>query len=434
LRSDVIGNDLPKYRLGLRANIAQFSLLVLVNAFVGGMVGVERTVVPLIGSREFGLTSVLTIASFIVSFGVTKALANLISGPLAERFGRKPVLVAGWLLGLPVPLLVMLAPDWRWVVGANALLGVNQGLAWSMTVVMKIDLVGPARRGLAMGLNEASGYFAVGATALATGYLAAAHGLRPDPFYLGLAYAALGLTLSLFLIRETRDLAYHEGRRLSLHSTSGEPVSGDLSGFWRVFATTSWSDRNLFAASQAGMINNLNDGVAWGIFPLFFAAHGLSVSGIGWIKGIYPVVWALGQLVTGPLSDRFGRKGLIVWGMCVQAIGFGVIGAGGGSFSSGVIGSTLLGVGTAMVYPSLLATVADAAHPQWRAQALGVYRFWRDSGYVWGGLAAGILADSVGLVWAIWAAGALTLASGIVAQVSTAGRPHLDAAGAVPHA
>jgi MFS family permease len=391
--------------LGLRANWRQFSLLVLINAFVGGMVGIERTIVPLIGSEEFRLASTTLITSFIVSFGVVKACANLVSGQLADHWGRKRVLVLGWLLGLPVPFMIIAAPNWEWIVAANALLGVSQGLAWSMTVIMKVDLVGPKSRGLAVGLNEFAGYLAVGLTALATGYIAAAYGLRPAPIYLGVAYAVAGTALSILLVRDTRAHVALEARHLAAEAP---PMR-----FAEVFALTSFKNRNLFAASQAGLVNNLNDGMSWGIFPLFFAAFGLSVDRIGILKGVYPVVWGLLQVVTGPLSDRWGRKGLIVAGMLVQAAGL-FLTAWTRAFGWWFVGSLALGVGTAMVYPSLIAAVSDASHPSWRARSLSVYRFWRDLGYAVGALAAGVIADLLGLSAAIASIGALTLLSGLI--------------------
>lgn len=401
-------------RLGIRANLGQFSLLVIVNLFVGGMVGLERTVVPLIGSEEFKLSSTTLITSFIISFGLVKAFANLISGQLADRFGRKRILVLGWLFGLPVPLLIMHAPSWEWIIAANVLLGINQGFAWSMTVLMKIDLVGPSRRGLAMGLNEFAGYFAVGCTALLTGYIAAAHGLRPEPFYLGIGYSLAGLCLSVLLVRETHGHALHESDLIQHESTTTEVGAV---GLGEVFLRTTWKDRNLRAVSQAGLVNNLNDGMSWGIFPLFFAAHAVSIENIGIIKAVYPGTWAVTQLATGALSDRWGRKGLIVWGMWVQALGLVVIGFGEGApLFYGLAGSVLLGLGTAMVYPTLLATIGDVAHPMWRARSLSVYRFWRDMGYAIGALMAGVVADLFGLVWSIHAAALLTFLSGVYAR------------------
>ncbi len=303
--------EFPEIALGLKANWRQFSLLVLINAFVGGMVGIERTVVPLIGTEEFGIASTTLVVSFIVSFGVVKALANLVSGQLADRWGRKRVLVIGWLFGLPVPFMILWAPSWGWVIAANALLGVSQGFAWSMTVIMKIDLVGPKGRGMAVGLNEFAGYLAVGVTAFLTGYLAGRYGLRPVPIYLGVGYAVVGAALSILLVRDTRD---HVRLEMASHAKETSPLT-----FREVFALTSFRDRNLFAASQAGLVNNLNDGMSWGVFPLFFAANGLGVERIGILKAVYPAVWGLLQVATGPLSDRWGRKGLIVAGMWVQA-------------------------------------------------------------------------------------------------------------------
>lgn len=394
--------------LGLRANWRQFALLVTINAFVGGMVGIERTVVPLIGSEEFGIASTTLILSFIVSFGVVKAFANLVSGQLADAWGRKRVLILGWLFGLPVPFIIIWAPTWEWIIAANALLGINQGLAWSMTVIMKVDLVGPKSRGLAVGLNEFSGYLAVGITAFLTGYIASKYGLRPAPIYLGVAYAFIGAILSILLVRDTRDHV-----RLEVSRTA--PEASEAS-FFKVFALTSFRDRNLFAASQAGLVNNLNDGMSWGIFPLFFTTFGLGVERIGILKAVYPATWGILQIATGPLSDRFGRKGLIVAGMWVQAAGLFVT-AFTRTFDWWLVGSLLLGVGTAMVYPSLIAAVSDASHPTWRARSLSVYRFWRDLGYAIGALLAGIIADIFGFSWAIGSAAALTFLSGVVAAI-----------------
>ncbi|RQV16125.1 MFS transporter [Burkholderia cenocepacia] len=391
-------------RLGLRENWRQFSLLVLVNAFVGGMVGVERTVVPLIGAEQFHLESTALITSFIVSFGLVKAFANLVSGPLADTWGRKRVLIAGWLLGLPVPFMIIAAPNWEWVVAANVLLGLSQGFAWSMTVIMKVDLVGPTRRGLAVGLNEFAGYFAVGLTAFLTGYLASRYGLRPTPIYVGVFYAVAGLLLSILVVRDTREHVRLE---------SGKPAGTSALSFRDVFMLTSFRDRNLFAASQAGMINNLNDGMSWGIFPLFFMALGLGIERIGILKAVYPIVWGGCQIVTGPLSDRWGRKGLIVAGMWVQAAALALT-ALTGQFRWWLVASVLLGVGTAMVYPSLLAAVSDASESGWRARSLSVYRFWRDLGYAIGALSAGLMADRFGFADAILAVAAVTFASGCV--------------------
>jgi MFS family permease len=404
----------PAIRLGLLENWQQFSLLVLINAFVGGMVGLERTIVPLLAEQDFGLASRTIALSFIVSFGVVKALANLLAGRFSDRIGRKQILIAGWLFGLPVPVVIMLAPSWDWIVLANVLLGINQGLCWSTTVIMKIDLVGPARRGLAMGLNEAAGYLAVAGAALASGYLAATYGLRPEPFYLGVVFAVAGLVLSLLFVQESRGHARYEA---ALQSGSAVPPTAP--SFGEIFKLTSWKDRRLFAVSQAGLVNNLNDGMAWGLFPLFFTAAGLPINQVAILAAIYPAVWGLGQLGTGALSDHVGRKPLITGGMMLQALGIFVIVATAG-FLPWASGAVLLGLGTAMVYPTLLATIGDVAHPDWRASAVGVYRLWRDGGYAIGALLAGIVADLLGLRWAIGAVGVLTLASGaVVATVMT---------------
>jgi MFS family permease len=401
----------PPLALGLRANLGQFLLLVLINAFVGAMVGLERDVVPLLGARVFGLASATAGLSFIASFGVVKALANLGAGRLADRIGRKGVLVAGWLLGLPVPFVLIAAPSWGWVVAANMLLGINQGLCWSTTVIMKIDLVGPARRGLAMGLNEAAGYGAVALAAGGSGYLAAVYGLRPWPFVPGIAFALAGLLLSALFVRESRGYARHEARLLAPGATGA--AAADAPSFREVLWRTSWRDRSLSAVSQAGFVNNLNDGLAWGLLPLFFAAGGLGIARIGLLAALYPGVWGATQLATGALSDRVGRKPLIVGGMWLQAVALAALPLARGMLPWAAA-MVLLGVGTALVYPTFLAAIADVAHPTWRASAVGVYRLWRDSGYAAGALLAGILADRFGVPWAIGAIALLTFASGVV--------------------
>jgi MFS family permease len=399
-------------RLGIRANLAQFSLLVGVNALVGGMIGQERTVLPLLGRQVFHLEAFTAALTFIVAFGAVKAVTNFVAGTLSDRCGRRPVLLAGWLVGAPVPLLLIWAPSWAWIVVANVLLGVNQGLTWSTTVIMKIDLAGPARRGLAMGLNEAAGYGAVALTALATGLLAARHGLRPAPFFLGVAYAGLGLGLSTLFVRETHAHAQQEAAR---HVTHDAALHQGLSTR-EVFVLTSFRERALSSVSQAGMVNNLNDGMAWGLFPLFFARGGLPVAAIGTLAALYPAVWGLGQLATGALSDRLGRKWLIAGGMWLQAAAIGLVAATTG-FAPWAAGAVLLGLGTAMVYPTLLAAIGDVAHPAWRASAVGVYRLWRDGGFAVGALLAGGVADWLGLAAAIWVVAGITAASGAVVAV-----------------
>jgi MFS family permease len=403
-------------RLGLRANAAQFTLLVAVNALVGGMLGQERTVLPLLSEAEFGLQAYTAALTYILAFGLAKAATNYVAGTWSDRFGRKPVLVAGWWLAIPVPLLLIWAPSWAWVVVANVLLGVSQGLTWSTTVIMKIDLVGPSRRGTAMGLNEAAGYVAVAATALATGYLADAYGLRPAPFLLGAAFAALGLGLSTLAVRETRDHAHLEATRHVVRGDGRHDHLHERLSDRQVFVQTSFREPALSSASQAGMVNNLNDGVAWGLFPVLFAGSGLSVARIGVLAAVYPAVWGLGQLVTGTLSDRWGRKWLIATGMWVQAVGLAIV-AVADEVTWWTVAAGLLGAGTAMVYPTLLAAVGDVAHPLWRARSVGVYRLWRDGGFAVGAVVAGVVADLLGLRAAVWAAAALTAASGMVVAV-----------------
>ncbi|MFP8882820.1 MFS transporter [Streptomyces mangrovi] len=405
-------------RLGLRENWLQFTLLVIVNVCVGGLVGLERTTVPLIGTDVFGLTSDLAVFSFIIAFGLTKAMTNLAAGALTARFSRKQLLVAGWLIGVPVPFALAWAPSWGWIVAANVLLGLNQGLTWSMTVNMKIDLVGPSRRGLATGLNEAAGYTAVGVTALLTGYLATAYGLRPIPELIGVVFVAAGLALALVV----RDTAAHVALELARHS---RPLpDGEDTALAATFARTSWRDRSLRGASQAGLVNNLNDGLTWGVFPLLFTDRGLGLAAVGLIKGLYPILWGIGQIPTGHLADRVGRKPLIVSGMLVQAAGFVLaLVLLDRPLLAGVLSAIALGIGTAMVYPALIASVSDHAHPAWRANALGTYRFWRDVGYAAGALVAGVLADAVGLEATVVAAALLTAASGLLAARWIAERP-----------
>ncbi len=395
----------PRVHLGIRENLGQFSLLVVVNAFVGAMIGLERSILPAIAEADFGLAAKSAILSFIVAFGVTKALTNYVAGRLSDRIGRKPVLIAGWLVAVPVPLLLMWAPTWGWVLVANGFLGVSQGLTWSTTVIMKIDLAGAKRRGLAMGLNEFAGYFAVAVSALATGWIAARYGLRPEPFYLGVGYVALGLGLSVFLVRETIGHVNHESRVHGELPSDGAPTQREV--FWR----TTLFDRNLSSVTQAGLVNNLNDGMAWGLFPLFFAAAKMSLDQIAILAAIYPATWGLAQLGTGAWSDHVGRKRLIVAGMWIQAVGIVVVVLAGG-FLGFAAGAALLGVGTAFVYPTLLAAIGDVAHPSWRASSVGVYRLWRDLGYAIGAVLAGLAADAFGLSAAMGIIAGLTFVSG----------------------
>lgn len=407
-------------RLGLRENWVQFTLLVLVNAFVGAMVGVERSVLPLLAGAEFDVASTTVALGFLMAFGLTKAVSNLAAGDLADRIGRKRILLTGWLFGLPVPFLLMWVPSWGWITFANLLLGVNQGLAWSATVIMKIDLVGPRRRGLAMGLNEFAGYLAVGAAALGAGYLAGVHGPRPAPFWIAAGAAVAGTALTLLFVRDT-------GRHVELEHALAETTVKDgpsalPRGFGARLRHASWTNRRLLAANQAGLINNLNDGLAWGLFPLYFQALGLAADQIGWLAAIYPAVWGLGQLGTGALSDRWGRHVFIVGGMLLQGAALAAFALGGGfAFLAGA--AVLLGLGTASVYPTLIAQVSDVVAPRDRARAVGIYRLWRDLGYVAGALIAGVLADLLGFRFAIAVVALMTIASGLFAGRMLPARP-----------
>jgi MFS family permease len=392
-------------RLGLRANLAQFSLLVAVNALVGGMVGQEQTILPLLAKQDFHLTGYTFLLTYVFAFGITKAATNYFAGTWSDRFGRKPVLLAGWLLAIPVPLLLIWAPSWGWVIAANVLLGINQGLTWSTTVIMKIDLVGARQRGLAMGFNEAAGYGAVALTAVLAGYLASHYGLRPAPFLLGLTYALIALGLTAVFVRETRSYAELEASHHDNHSDTALTNR-------QIFLRTSFTEPALSSASQAGLVNNLNFGLSWGLFPILFATTGMPIGRIGLLVAIYPAVWGVAQLATGALSDRWGRKHLITAGMLTQAVGLALV-ATGDDFTWWLAATALLGAGTAMVYPTLLAAVGDVAHPLWRARAVGIYRLWRDSGYAAGAIVGGITADLWGLRAAIWAAAAITVVSGL---------------------
>ena len=398
-------------RQGLRENLGQFVILIVVNAFVGSMIGLEQTVVPLIGKNEFGIESSAIILSFIASFGLVKALLNLYAGSLAEKWGRKKVLILGWLFGLPVPFILLAAPDWNWIIFANVLLGVNQALAWSMTVNMKIDLVGKEKRGLALGLNEFAGYLSVAVVGFATGYLASIYGLKPYPFYIGIGFAFIGMLISLILVRDTKKYV-----ELEMEGDSAQQNGKETLAFTRVFAETSWKNRTLLSVSQAGLVNNLVFGVSWGLFTLYFASFQLSVNEIGFLKALHPAIWGVLQLGTGTLSDRVGRKPLIYTGMIVQAVGVWTI-IFSGSMYGWVAGMSLLGIGTAFVYPTLLAAISDVAQPRWRATSLGVYRFWRDLGFVFGAIGIGFLADVLGVGLAIHSVALIALGSGIVVFV-----------------
>jgi MFS family permease len=393
--------------LGLRANWQQFSLLVAINALVGAMVGLERSILPALAEEEFAITSAFATASFVGSFGIAKAVANLSAGALAERFSRRNVLIAGWLTALPVPLMIIFAPNWWWIVAANVFLGANQGLAWSMTVNMKIDLAGPARRGLALGLNEAAGYLAVAATAFASGIIANRYGLRPEPFYLGIVVAAAGVALTVLFVRDT---GFHVAGEAAAH------IGSSRLGLRSAFAEATWRRAQLVGASQAGFVNNLNDALAWAILPLYFASRGASLQQVAALAAAYPLLWGSFQLGTGWLSDQLGRRPLIVAGMLVQGVAISVIGLADGlrGWWLGVIG---LGIGTAMVYPVLLAAIGDSVSPFERATVLGVYRFWRDAGALAGAVMSGIVADLAGFGAAIQSVAILTALSGLLAGV-----------------
>ena len=402
-------------RLGLRENLAQFSLLVVVNAFVGAMVGLERSTLPLIGRDDFGVSSTAAVLSFIVAFGLAKAFTNLGAGAFAERLGRRRLLVVGWVFALPVPALILAAPSWSWVVAANVLLGVNQGLAWSMTVVMKIDLVGPRRRGLALGLNEAAGYGGVALAAAASGWLAADYAPRDVLVVAGSLVAVLGLLLSIFV----RDTARHvELEQRTSHAGSGTSAPP----LRNAFAEATYRDAALRSCSQAGLVNNMGDALAWGIVPLFLAANGARPGEVGLVAGIYPAVWGIGQVWAGHWSDTVGRKPLIAGGMLLQALALGVLAGSGGNVGVAAGAAALLGFGTALVYPTLIAAISDAVAPVERAPMVGVYRFWRDMGYAVGGVVAGLAADAVDFAGAIALLAVLTAASGLLVLVDMPGR------------
>jgi MFS family permease len=394
-------NIRPTVKLGLKENWKQFTLLVIINAFVGGMVGLERSILPRIAEAEFAMAAKTAILSFIVVFGIVKAITNYYTGALANRFGRKNLLVAGWIIGIPIPLILMFAPNWNWIIAANVLLGINQGLAWSSTVVMKIDLVGDKQRGFAMGLNEFAGYISVAVIAFLTGWIASEYGIRPYPFYIGIVLVVLGLIGSLFFIRDTK------------HHVDKETSSSNLPRLKNIFWDTTWRNKNLGSVTQAGLINNLNDGMTWGIFPIILAGKDFSLGQIGIVTAVYPAVWGLGQLFTGKMADKFCKKDMLFVGMFLQALALvGLIWAN--SMFDFIALSTVLGWGTAMVYPTFLATVAENTHPHDRAKSVGIFRLWRDLGYAIGAILTGIIADLISINASILLIGFLTLVSSII--------------------
>ncbi|MEQ9221227.1 MAG: MFS transporter [Cyclobacteriaceae bacterium] len=388
-------------KLGLKENWKQFTILVIINGFVGGMVGLERTILPQIAEADFGIAAKTAILSFIVVFGISKAITNYYTGAFASRIGRKNLLVIGWLIGLPVPLILIYATSWNWIIAANILLGINQGLTWSSTVVMKIDLVGDKNRGLAMGLNESAGYLAVGLVAFLTGWMASEYGLRPYPFYLGIGFAVAGLVLSYFFVRDT------------VHHVHSETEVSQVRKLKNIFAETSWLNPNLGSITQAGLVNNLNDGMIWGLFPMLLASKGFSIAEVGKVVAIYPLVWGLGQLITGKLADIWVKKHMLFWGMAMQGAAI-IAMIFMDSFAQFTLLSILLGIGTAVVYPTFLAAIADYTHPQQRANSIGVFRLWRDLGYAIGAIATGITADFFGIEIAVLLIGAITLVSALI--------------------
>ena len=417
--------DISQIKLGLKPNINQFLLLIIVNAFVGGMIGLEQTVIPILGKEEFDLESNVLILSFIASFGLVKSILNLFAGNISDKFGRKNVLVLGWLVGIPVPFILLFAPNWNWILFANVLLGMNQGLAWSMTVNMKIDLVGTQQRGLALGLNEFAGYVSVALVGFLTGYIAAVYGLKPYPFYLGIIFPIVGFLISLLLVKDTKEFTkleiknYQKDEKRDDENKQTIDIDSYLKNknknlnFREVFLETSWKNRSFLAVSQAGLVNNLVFGVSWGLFTLYFVSFGISVNDTAFLKALHPGVWGFLQLATGPFSDIVGRKKMIYPGMIMQAIGIWLILLSHDIYFGILIGMSILGIGTAFVYPALLAAISDIAHPQWRATSLGVYRFWRDLGFVISELGIGFIADFFGINIAIQIAGWIALGSGI---------------------
>ena len=388
-------------KLGLRENLQQFTLLVIINAFVGGMVGLERSILPQIAEAEFHIAAKTAILSFIIVFGIVKAVTNYFTGALANRIGRKNLLIIGWLIGIPVPFILMFAGNWNWIVAANILLGINQGLTWSSTVMMKIDLVGEKQRGFAMGLNEFAGYLAVAVVAFLTGWIAAEYGLRPYPFYIGIALILLGFFGSWLLIKDTK------------HHVAQEATTSNVPRLKRIFWETTWKNKNLGSVTQAGLINNLNDGMAWGLFPILLASKGFTIGQIGIVTAVYPAVWGIGQLFTGKMADYFCKKDLLFWGMLLQGLALVVL-LFAGTMVHFIILSSILGWGTAMVYPTFLATVAENTNPEDRANSLGVFRLWRDLGYAIGAILTGIIADTLGINASVFIIGLLTIFSAVI--------------------
>ncbi|HMK27917.1 MAG TPA: MFS transporter [Chitinophagaceae bacterium] len=394
-------SDISKVQLGLKENWRQFIFLIIINAFVGGMIGLERSILPQIAEEEFHIAAKTAILSFIIVFGFVKAITNYYTGSLANRFGRKKLLVTGWIIGIPVPFILMFAPDWSWIIAANVLLGINQGLTWSSTVVMKIDLVGEKQRGFAMGLNEFAGYIAVAVIAFLTGWIASEYGIRPYPFYLGIGLVVLGLIGSIFFIKDTR------------HHVAEETTTNTIPRLKNIFWETTWKNKNLGSVTQAGLINNLNDGMAWGIFPILLATKGFSIGEIGIVTAVYPAVWGIGQLFTGKIADKFCKKDMLYMGMLLQAIALITLVWSNTMFHF-VFLSFILGWGTAMVYPAFLATVAENTNPQDRAKSIGIFRLWRDLGYAIGAILTGIIADLISINAAILFIGLLTLMSALI--------------------
>lgn len=391
-------------QLGLKQNWKQFTLLIIVNAFVGGMVGLERTIFPQFAEEEFGVASATAVLSFIIAFGITKAIANYFAGRLANRWGRRNLLIIGWLLALPLPLMLMYAPSWNWVVMANVLLGIHQGLCWSSTVVMKIDLVGEKDRGLAMGLNEFAGYFAVGLVAFLSGWIADRYGITPYPFYLGVGMAVLGLLLTILFVKDTRHFVHQENK-----STASQKLEN-------VFVETSFKDKTLSSVTQAGLVNNLNDGMIWGLLPILLFSLKYDTQNIGIIAAIYPSVWGIGQLITGKMSDIYSKKAMLFWGMLAQGLAILCIPLSNNFYILAGL-SAVLGMGTALVYPTFLSTIAQATQPIQRAESIGIFRLWRDAGYALGAIISGITADLFGVEYAIMLIGLITLGSAMIIQI-----------------